>query len=451
MNKYDENSNMQTETGNTRRHRKLWIPVLAAITAVITAGTAIGVSASTVEQPAAEEGKVMLNLADTTSLTDLSSTVSSGYILTDVSDVVDEVLPSVVSITSRALVNYFGNSRGYDIGGLDDIFYYFFGDSYGGNGGSRRQEQADPYYYEEEEPQEVDAAMGSGTIVAQNDSELLVLTSYHVVEGSSSLYVTFIDGSNVDGYIKAADEEKDIAVVAIPLDDVSDETLEAIKIATISTEDPDVGDGCIVIGNALGYGISVTSGIISAKDRVIYPDGMELHVIQTDAAINNGNSGGCMLNSRGEVIGISEAKVNNMYAEGMCYAIPVKENLELIQNLMNGVQPKNEDQVASSGTGQPLLGIRGRDVTNELSTEFGMPEGVYVFSTVEGSGAAEAGVMSGDIITGLDDYTVASFADLQYQLSMHNAGDVVTLTIFRLVNGNYEEMSIDVTLAERLG
>ena len=465
MDKYDEYLNDMIKENKTtsKKHKRLWIPAVAAVTALVTAGAAIAVSASTAEpqdtEPVQEasEGRVMLNLTDTSEMEDTSETVSAGYVLTDVSDVVDEVLPSVVSITSRQLVNYFGDFRYYDNGSLNDLWDLFFGDSDGGSWGyrSRGQEEAENNEEQEDaempEAEEVPYGMGSGTIIAQNSTELLILTSYHVVEGSSSLYVTFVDGSDVDGYIKAADEEKDIAVVAIPLEDVSQETLDAIKIATISTEAPDVGDGVIVLGNSLGYGISVTTGIISALDREIYAEGRTLNVIQTDAAINNGNSGGCMLNSKGEVIGISEAKVTLSYVEGMCYAIPVADNLDLIQDLLNAEETFDETQ-NDSGNGQAFLGIiRGRDVTSDLAEDFGMPMGVYVYSTVEGGGAEEAGIMSGDIIVGIDDSVISSFEELQYQLSLHKPGDVVTLVINRLVDGSYISMTLDVTLTERIG
>ena len=296
--------------------------------------------------------------------------------------------------------------------------------------------------------------MGSGTIIAQNDTELLILTSFHVVEGSSSLYVTFINDESVDGYVKAADEDKDIAIVAIPLENINEDTMNSIKIASVSTEEPVVGEGVLVIGNALGYGISVTTGIVSAVDREIYVEGRTLTVIQTDAAINQGNSGGCMINSKGEVIGISEAKVTVSYVEGMCYAIPVVSNLDIIEELINAEgtyeENKNNPSDANGYSNGAYLGIRGRDVTSDAASNYGMPLGVYVASCVEGSGAQDAGILSGDIIVGMDGTEITTMDELQYELSLHGSGDTVSLDIKRLVNGEYTDMTVDVTLTDRI-
>jgi serine protease Do len=291
--------------------------------------------------------------------------------------------------------------------------------------------------------------MGSGTIIGQNSDELLILTSYHVVEDCSSLYVTFINDANVDGYIKAADPDKDIAVVAIPLADIDEDTMNSIKVATICTEEPKVGEGCLVIGNALGYGISVTSGIVSKTDRELYVDGKTLDVIQTDAAINFGNSGGCMVNSKGEIIGIAEAKTVVSSVEGMCYAIPVARNMDLIQSLMNAEEPFDPQQENVNVNGG-FLGIRGRDVTADLSQEFEMPEGIYVSSIVPGSGAESAGILSGDIIVGFEGEPISTMAELQYRIGNLDAGDTVNITINRLVDGTYETMDIEVTLTDRI-
>ena len=225
--------------------------------------------------------------------------------LTDVSDVVAAVMPAVVSITSRTLINTGGFGWGFYIG----------------------EDQGTT--------EEVESGIGSGTIVGANDSELLILTSYHVVEGCSSLYVTFVDDASVEGTVKNADEDTDIAIVAVAIDDIETATLESIAVATLSTAEVETGEGVIVIGNALGYGQSVVTGIISATSREItLDDNTTITVLQTDAAINSGNSGGCVLNAVGEVIGISEAKIQDTAVEGMCYAIPIAENYDLIISLM---------------------------------------------------------------------------------------------------------------------
>ena len=447
------------QANGNRKQKRRWIPVAAVIAAITVAASAIGISAA--ETTTQDSGTAYLTLTDTSSMEQETQAQAAGYVLTDVSDVVEEVLPSVVSITSRQLINYYGNYGGNGSGFEDfsDIWEFFFGDSYGGRGNSRRYYQESPYEeYESEEPEEeetpneVESGMGSGTIIAENDSELLILTSYHVVEGCSSLYVTFINDANVDGYIKAADYDNDIAIVAIPLADIDQETLNSIKIATISTEEPRVGEGCLVIGNALGYGISVTSGIVSKIDRQMTIDDRTLDVIQTDAAINFGNSGGCMVNENGEVIGIAEAKTTMSYVEGMCYAIPVARNLDLIQELMNAEEPFDEAalQEQSQNTTGAFLGIRGRDVNDELSQEFEMPVGIYVSSVVMGSGAEEAGIQSGDIIVGFDGEDITTMAELQYILANFEAGDTVSITINRLVDGAYQTMDLDVTLTDRI-
>lgn len=378
-----------------------------------------------------EKGEATISISDKDK-SDIASHFR-GIVLTDVSDVVEEAIPSVVSITSRSLVDsgYFGNFNN-----IDDIFDYFF------NGGISAPETPS-------DPQEVDTGIGSGTIISKNDEELLILTSYHVVEGSSSLYVTFYDDASVDGYIKSQSAEDDIAIVAVPLSDIAPETMEAVKIARMSSTPAEVGEGVIVIGNALGYGMSVTTGIVSATNRVVNVDGKTLTLLQTDAAINQGNSGGCLLNGNGDIIGISEAKVSDSLVEGMCYAIPVSSNTELIKTLLNSQTGEN-GAVVSAGEGA-YLGIRGRNVDSSLANSYGMPKGVFVASTVAGSGAAEAGIQPGDIIVGMDNVSFTTMEALQEQLAMHNPGDVVTLIIMREIDGSYTQHKIEIMLTEMIG
>lgn len=406
----------------------------------------------------------LLTLAASTD--DSAATATSGYVLTDVSDVVSNALPSVVSITSRtAIENYYQNYGG---NGIEGFWEYFFGDSNGGRGYGQETPNGGYYYYEDngdsdsnsnsdsddslsdenDHSNEVDSSYGSGTIISKTDSEILILTSYHVVEGGSSLYVTFNDNTNAEGTVKSADEAKDIAIVSVPTENIEADTLNNISAATISTEDPEVGEGVIVIGNALGYGISVTTGIVSAVDREITVDGKTLSVIQTDAAINSGNSGGCMLNSKGEIIGISEAKITLSNVEGMCYAIPVANNLDLIQELVNTDGTINSDEQAAENAG--YLGIYGRDVSAEISSGYGMPNGIYVAQTVKGGGAENAGIYSGDIITAINGTEVSSMTELQAQLANYQAGETVTVTIQRLANGEYQSITVDVTLTNKI-
>ncbi|MBO4834512.1 MAG: trypsin-like peptidase domain-containing protein [Lachnospiraceae bacterium] len=355
-----------------------------------------------------------------------TNAVASGYVITDVSGIVQEVMPSVVSITSRTLVN---TANGYD------YFNFFFGGW--GNGNDNSGEKT-----------EVESGLGSGTIISQNETELLILTSYHVVEGCSSLFVTFADDNSVDGYVKAASAETDIAIVAVPLAEIQTDTMSAIKTAKLSKESANVGEGVIVIGNALGYGMSVTTGIVSAVDRTITVDGKTITVIQTDAAINSGNSGGCMLNAKGEVIGISEAKIVISSVEGMCYAIPVDINSALIQELLT--TESTGGGVAADETQGAYLGIRGRDISATNAEKYDMPQGIYVAATIRGGGAEAAGIQEGDIIIAIDDVSTLTMSQLQAQLAKYNPGDVAQLSIMRDYGYGYENLVIDVVLTDIL-
>ncbi len=378
--------------------------------------------------PFGEEAKQPENMPTIpmTDTSDISAGISEGsYILTDVSAIVEEVMPSVVSITSRALVND-NNYWNYFFGG----YYHNFGF---GDGESR----------------EVESGIGSGTIIGQNAEELLILTSYHVVDGCSSLYVTFNNGTAVDGNVKSASEESDIGIVAVPLKDIDQNTMDSIKLLEMSTDDVKVGEGVIVIGDALGYGQSVVTGIVSAVGREISVDGNTLTVIQTDAAINQGNSGGCVLNKYGKIIGISEAKISSSGVEGMCYAIPIKENSQLIQTLIQTDSKKDTTTPPTDAQGA-YLGIYGRDIDSNMSNAYGFPQGIYVSSIVEGSGAEDAGILAGDIIIGFEGVTTLTMAELQSELADKKAGDVVMITLYRANGSRYQALEIEVTLTDRL-
>ena len=373
-------------------------------------------------------GSLIINEAQ--DVTQSSSTGS--VVLTDVSDVVDQVMPAVVSITSRTLVSN---------GSYGGFFNYYFGNQ----GGNSNQTQ------------EVESGVGSGTIVAANDEELLILTSYHVVEGCSSLYVTFCDGSAVDGYIKDASENDDIAIVALRRSDISDSTWNEIAIAKMSDVQPAVGDGVVVIGNALGYGQSVVTGIVSALDRQITVENNTITVIQTDAAINSGNSGGCLLNSNGEIVGISEAKINSSSVEGMCYAISINYYYDTIMSMLEEAPAAQEEESSedsqnqTSGTQTAYLGIRGYDIGSQLAQSYGIPEGVYVVSTVTGGGAAAADIEEGDVIISIDGSSISSMTELQNALTAYEPGDTVVLGIMRYTNNGYEEIQVNVTLTNAIG
>ena len=332
-------------------------------------------------------------------------TTSTSTVTSDVSDIVENTLPSIVSITNMS---------------VQEVQNFF--------GGISQQESE---------------SAGSGIIISQNDSELLVVTNNHVVEGSDTLTVTFNDGNSVEAQIKGTDSARDLAVVAVPLDKISDDTMNAIKVATLGDSDSlKVGEPAIAIGNALGYGQSVTTGIVSATGRTI--DGFDGEYIQTDAAINPGNSGGALLNANGEVIGINSAKINSSAVEGMGFAIPISDASDVIQNLMN-----KETRSKVSDEERGYLGIKGYDVSEEGAQMYNMPTGVYVKEVMSGGRSEKAGLTKGSIITGFEGSSISGMSSLQEQLQYYKAGEEVTLTVqIPDKNGEYTEKDIKVTLGK---
>lgn len=345
-----------------------------------------------------------------------SLTKTSSVVTSDVSSVVENVMPSIVSITNMS---------------VQEVQNYF--------GGTSKQESE---------------SAGTGIIISQNDSELLVVTNNHVVAGSDTLTVTFADGNSVEANIKGTDSEYDVAVVAVPLDSISEDTKKAISVATLgdSTE-LKVGEPAITIGNALGYGQSVTTGVISALNRSVSETDQttgettesSVKLIQTDAAINPGNSGGALVNASGEVIGINSSKLVGDSVEGVGYAIPISDVSDLIENLMN---QETKTKVAEADQG--AIGIKGMSVSTEYSQQLNMPEGVYVSEVTKGGRAEKAGMTRGCIITGINGTTVSSMDDLQEQLQYYAKGDEVELTIqVPQSNGEYQEQSVNVTLGAK--
>lgn len=338
---------------------------------------------------------------------------SSSVVTSDVSEVVDKVMPSIVSITNMSV----------------EEVQSFFGGTY-----QRQSEGA-----------------GTGIIIGKNDSELLIVTNNHVVEGSETLTVTFTDETSVDANIKGTDSAYDIAVIAVPLDSISDDTLNAVSVATLGDSTQlKVGEPAIAIGNALGYGQSVTVGVISALDRSVATTDSQtgemtensVKLIQTDAAINGGNSGGALVNVNGEVIGINSAKLIGESVEGIGYAIPISDVADLIQNLMNQ-ETKTKVDEADRG----MIGITGISVSDAFSQQIDMPAGVYVTEVTSGGGADRAGMTKGSIITAINGSSVDSMEALQGQLEYYAKGDTVSLTIqIPQTNGEYEENTVDVTL-----
>lgn len=381
--------------------------------AVVIPSTSVGAGNTGIT--GSEGGTTLQTAADKT------TTSSSGEtVITDVSGVVKNVMPSVVAITSTQLVQ-----SGYS-GSLYD--YYF------GNGNSNNNQ------YEEQ------TGAGSGIIIGQNDTELLVVTNNHVVEGADSLQVQFIDGETVDAAIKGTDSEKDLAVVAVKLSDIKKSTLEQIKVATLGDSDKlEVGEGTIAIGNALGYGQSVTTGVVSALNREVQYENRTMKLIQTNAAINPGNSGGALLNSKGEVIGINAAKYSSSSVEGMGFAIPVSSVKDVIENLMN---KETLTKVDSDKKG--YLNIYGRDVTSTLSETYSVPTGVYVIEVIEGGAADKAGIEKSNVITKINGESVSSMEDLQRKLEYYEKGTEVTLTIQYAKGNEYKEKEVKVTLGDEM-
>ncbi|MEE1039544.1 MAG: trypsin-like peptidase domain-containing protein, partial [Lachnospiraceae bacterium] len=288
---------------------------------------------------------------------------------------------------------------------------------------------------------------GSGIIIGQTDEELLIVTNNHVVEGADSLSVQFINEENCEALLKGTDAGSDLAVISVPLANLNAETTEAIAIAELgSSDDLRIGEPAIAIGNALGYGQSLTVGYISALNREITAeDGITGTFIQTDAAINPGNSGGALLNSAGQVIGINSNKIGGSAIEGMGFAIPISKAIPIIEELK--VQ---ESKTRVSEEEQGALGILGITVTSDVASAYGLPVGAYVEEIIEGSAAQQSDLSQGDIITGINGQTINGMEALQEQLSFYKAGEEVTLTVQHpMEGGSYKEREITLTLSKR--
>lgn len=330
---------------------------------------------------------------------------------TDVSQVVGEAMPAVVAVASTAVYQM-----------PDFGFGWFFG------GGSQSYEVP---------------SSGSGIIIGENDTELLIVTNNHVVQDTVSLKITFVDDTAVDAAVKGTDPDTDLAVISVPLDQIPQETKEKIAVARLGDSDGlKVGQGVIAIGNALGYGQSVTVGYVSALNREIKTsDGNARVLLQTDAAINPGNSGGALLNMKGEVIGINAAKYSSTEVEGIGYAIPVSGVQDILDELMNR---KTCSEVAEEKRG--YLGIQGTTVDEDAAAAFGMPKGVYVYKILKDGAAADSQLREKDIITKLDGMTVKSMQELQKLLKGYEAGETIELLVQRQEDGQYKEIQIPVTL-----
>lgn len=338
----------------------------------------------------------------------------AAYSVGTVADVASESMPSLVTISTlsvQEMQSFFGGNQEYEVQGA-----------------------------------------GTGVIVGKNDTELLIATNNHVINNAQSVSVGFIDETSVEAQVKGNDSDNDLAIVSVKLSDIPEETMEKIKIATIGDSDQlALGEQVVAIGNALGYGQSVTSGYISAFNRDLsLSDGTNVFtstgLIQTDAAINSGNSGGALLNMNGELIGINEAKSSSSSSsgasvEGIGYAIPISKALPILQELMN--LPTRE-KVDSNNTG--YLGVTCADVTSDISNSYNMPQGVCVTSVIDGGAAEAAGIQKGDVITKIDGHKVSTYEDIKEQLQYYAADQTIAITIMRADQGEYVEQDINVTL-----
>lgn len=337
-------------------------------------------------------------------------------VVTDVTDVVKNVMPSIVAVNNHY---------------TETMSFY----------GQSMSSEAD--------------ASGSGIIVGENDTELLIVTNHHVVADTDKLTVQFNEGSEAEAFIKGQDSKMDLAVIAVPLTELSSSTLDSIEVATLGDSDElTVGEPAIAIGNSLGYGQSVTTGVISALDRSISlssgsgygyaGDEVEGTFIQTDAAINPGNSGGALLNIKGEVIGINSNKIGGSAVEGMGYAIPISSASPIIAELM---LRETKSKVAEEERG--YLGISGISVTSEVSQAYGMPEGVYVAQVFENTAASAAGLKQGDIITKFGGDRISSMEELQKELEFYAKGDTVEVQVMTMTMDGYEEVTRQMTLGNK--
>lgn len=337
-----------------------------------------------------------------------ATAVSSATTINDVSDIVDNVMPCVVAVTNMSITEY----------------QSWFGQVY----------------------QQESTSTGSGFIISQDEDYVYIATNNHVIEDSRELTVNFCDDAAVSGTVKGADDSADLAVVAVAISDIPAETMKAIRTASVgSSDDIRVGESAVVIGNALGYGQSVTTGVISATDRSVTFRGengeiIENSLIQTDAAVNPGNSGGALLDMTGKVIGVVSAKYSSTAVEGMGYAIPISYAMQIINQMINNETVDAENMA--------YLGIAGYDVTTSLSKEHDIPSGVYVTRVVSGSAAEKAGIVPGDVITSLNGRTVSSMNAITNILKYIPAGTEIEMVICK-ADDDYNEQTLNVTLTRR--
>ena len=396
------------------------VAIALIVIASVTAGMAVGIGIYKVMPSTAKaQTETSASQENTDTTAENNGAKTSGATLqttktssspTDVTEVVENVMPSVVSVYS----SYTQSAQ------------TIFGQTYS---------------------QEATSA-GTGFIISQDDDtgELLIATNNHVVENADSLEVQFIDESTAEAKIKGTDSGNDIAVIAVQLSDLDEDTLDEIKVATIGDSDSlKIGEPVVAIGNALGYGQSVTTGVVSALERELEVEGDTSTFIQTDAAINPGNSGGPLVDLNGNVIGINSNKIGGDTVDSMGFAIPISRAVPIIENLMN---QKTKTEVSEENRG--YLGISGISVTSEVAAAYDMPEGVYVASILEGGAAESSSLQKGDIIVGIGGTTISDMDELQKQLTYYAAGESVEITVKRQDGpGEYSEQDVAVVLGDK--
>ncbi|MCR5255568.1 MAG: trypsin-like peptidase domain-containing protein [Acetatifactor sp.] len=411
---------------NDNKKKKKSHPVLKRVTAAVLTGVLVGVTAGgtmygvyratgmdealaekETTSTTAEISQADLREAIKDAGISLANTDTITYTAEDVSTVVDKVMPAMVSIVCNftETANFFGQTFTQETSGS-----------------------------------------GSGIIVSENDTELLIATNYHVVGDANAITVTLTDGSEVSARIKGTDEDMDLAVIAVSKDDVEETTMKAITIATLGDSDAlTLGEPVVAIGNALGYGQSVTSGIVSALDREIeLENGSTGTFIQTDAAINPGNSGGALLNMDGEVVGINSNKIGGSNIDGMGYAIPITSASPIIAELL---ERQTRTEVAEADRG--YMGISLQEITPTIAQMYNMPQGIYVVDVEEGSAADNAGIVKGDVITKFDGTKIDSNADLLNILTYYAAGETAPIVVQRFENGEYVQHELTITLGAK--
>lgn len=415
--------NEYRETVQAPRKKNSWARKAAGITAAavlfgtVAGGVMTGVNYVgarltgladiTATAPAETEGTTTAQVPETSAASNNGSTTAVSTV-TDVSSIAEKAMPSLVAINDTMTVeqnNFFGMPQTYQA-----------------------------------------QSSGSGIIVGQNDTELLIATNNHVVSGATDMKVTFTDSTQIAAAVKGTDSATDLAIIAVKLSDIPSDTMSKIKVATLGDSDNvKVGQQVIAIGNALGYGQSLTVGYISALDREITDEnGIQHTYIQTDAAINPGNSGGALLDLNGNVIGINAAKNASTEVEGMGFVIPISKAQEILNNLMT---KKTREAVDESAQG--YLGIQGTNIDANASKEYGMPVGIYVYKIVEGGAAANSDLKEKDIITKFDGQSVTNMEELKQMLTYYEGGSTVSLTVQSLVNGSYVEHEVQITLGTK--